>query len=215
MTLKKKSFLNLTKSQINFTVLFQKLLTLKPIFFHRRLQFFFIVKSNKFFLSGPRGEYLWLNALYNIKTIFRISIFLNFSKFFLFKVSFLCFDASFEKFIQHTAASLNAFCITGKWFNGFFSRYFYRRLQVLKQFKHINVNKYTFFFPDIAVLIGEFENLFHSFNEIAMLNIPILTISDLLFPIKKINYFLLCDINRIRNVYFYVRFIIFLFKLIK
>ena len=56
MQLKKKSFLNLLKSQINFTVLFQKLLSLKPIFFHRRLRFFFIVKSNKFFLCGPRGK---------------------------------------------------------------------------------------------------------------------------------------------------------------
>ena len=44
MMLKKKKNLNLIKSQINFTVLFQKLLTLKPIFFHRRLQFFFIVE---------------------------------------------------------------------------------------------------------------------------------------------------------------------------
>jgi hypothetical protein len=68
------------------------------------------------------------------------------------------------------------------------------------------------FFPDMAILIGNNATSENSVNEIQILNIPIISISDLFFCSTKTHYLLLCDLKKIKQVYFYIRLFFLILK---
>ena len=200
------------KSQTFFplTLFFQKLLALKVIFLHRRVKISAINKSNKLFLLKVRYNFFFLNSLLNFKILLRTANFLKIAKLLSFNFCFLSFDSTYQKLIKFVSCLVNAFCISGQWFNGFFSRFMHERILVLKS--AIILNKYFYFFPDVAIFVGTFKGLWRPLRELIIFNIPSISITNLYFPFFKTNYFLAVDLYHVKFVYFYLRLIICLLQ---
>lgn len=184
---------------------FQKLIFFKFLFLHRRLKISSFSKFNKFFFLGFRNNLFFLNTNFNLKTFFRVFQFFRFSKTIINNFCFLCFDKTFEKYVSHLSKLYKTYCISGIWFNGFFSRFLYQRTLLLKKNYFLKTNEYFNFFPDVTFLIGDSKKLQNAVNEILILNIPIIVLSDLFFSSLKLNYFLICDLKKIKQIYFYIR----------
>ena len=201
-----------TQTDFSIFLFFKKIIFFKSLFLHRRLKISSFSKFNKFFFLGFRQNLFFLNTSLNLKTFFRIFQLFKFSKIITNNFCFLCFDPIFQKYVAYFSKLYKSYCIYGLWFNGFFSRFLYQRALVLKKFPSFKVNEYCTFFPDIAILVGKNETSENAINEIQILNIPIISISDLFFSSSKTHYLLLCDLKKIKQVYFYIRLFFLLTK---
>jgi hypothetical protein len=195
----------INKTNFSIFLFFQKIIFFKSLFNHRRLKISSFSKFNKFFFLGFRQNLFFLNTSLNLKTFFRIFQLFKFSRLVTTNFCFLCFDSIFQKYVAYFAKLYKSYCIYGSWFNGFFSRFLYQRALVLKKFPFFKINEYCTFFPDLVILIGNSVTSENAINEIQVLNIPIISISDLFFSSIKTHYFLLCDLKKIKQVYFYIR----------
>ena len=205
-------FFKQAKTQLFFPIIlfFQKIIALKVIFLHRRVKISAINKSNKLFLLKVRYNFFFLNSLLNFKIILRTANFLKIAKLLSFTFCFLSFDPTYQKLIKFISNLANAFCISGQWFNGFFSRFMHERLLILKSL--IKLNKHFYFFPDVAVFVGNFKGIWNPLHELFIFNIPTISLTNLYFPYIKTNYFLVVDLFHIKFVYFYLRLIICLLQ---